>query len=82
VINIFIKLNPINTELLDDWIDKMTNVSINLIKPLLIKYEYDLIPIKVNNKVKSSNESEVFFKKIAFNLLDHLVKLKKKSKKL
>ena len=82
MINIFIKLNPINTELLDDWIDKMTNVSINLIKPLLIKYEYDLIPIKVNNKVKSFNESEVFFKKIAFNLLDHLVKLKKKSKKL
>lgn len=82
MINIFIKLNPINTELLDDWIDKMTNVSIKLIKPLLIKYEYDLIPIKVNNKVKSSNESEVFFKEIAFNLLDHLVKLKKKSKKL
>jgi len=72
-------LDPINTELLDDWIDKMTNVSINLIKPLLIKYEYDLIPTKVNIKVKSSNGSEVFFKKIAFNLLDHLVKLKKKS---
>ncbi len=72
-------MDPINTELLDDWIDKMTNVSINLIKPLLIKYEYDLIPTKVNIKVKSSNGSEVFFKKIAFNLLDHLVKLKKKS---